>query len=243
MKKNNLISFICITFISFSSFAKQPVKKHSYSFFEDLYVGVDYGLANTEFESGFGDNLFHDTHYQVTPFLGYYFGKHFGVELGFAKGFSSDRDTTLNAGDVNLGAAVGATGSYHNKSDIDSFYMSLLFRMSPSDFGSNNKYLENLSLVAGVGYATQRVNLTRNLLNDDGEIIDTIDLKYDSSKSVARISGGLDYKIFNSFRVRGNVVWKNTSKLEPYNYNSADAFRTAKLKNTVEYNVGIVFDF
>lgn len=207
------------------------------------YIGLDFGVADTKYKAGFGDNLFARRQFFVSPFVGMWLDKYYGIEGGFEQTRTKERDTSLHSGDVNLGTVTGGIGNYgqySNKSKYRTIYLSVNGR---APLYGNSYSNQAFFLTGGIGLALVKVNLKRVMYEYNGGAItpSALFLNSDNSKIVPRLSAGMEYKLNKSFSVRTNAVFLNTSKVKPTGTVITGVVRTAKLKNSMRYSLGVTY--
>lgn len=210
---------------------------HAEHFFLKPYGGVDVGMQHFGFKKGYGDNLFKKQLPKVNIFAGIKFNEYFGVEAGYESTIVGKRESTLVAGDSNLGVTFrGQTIVYSSRTKISGGHLGLTGEYKLDKLG-----LSNLSAIGYVGLKHTNVKLARNRLKVNGSPNTSFEIVgNDSKKMLIKVSGGLQYFINNHIAVRALVGWENTSKIKPHSYTASGLFSNVQLKNSLHYSLGII---
>ena len=206
------------------------------------YLGFDFGTQYCKFQSGYGDNLFEEVLPVGNIFAGIKLNKYFGIEGGYETTTNEKRESTLFAGDQNLGLSIQdlpgfISAKYNSENKISGWHLGLTGEFPLSFIDDQN----NLSIIWYLGIKNTKVRLIRNKLEVNGVYSRYTDnLNINNKKNIARLSGGLQYLLNDHLKFRMLLNLENTSKIKPYAFNASNSIIQAKLKDVISYNMGIV---
>jgi len=198
------------------------------------YGGVDFGMQNVGFKAGYGDNVFKKHLPKGNLFAGVKFNDYVGLEGGYETTLQGKRDVRLNHPYSYLGfnSIAGEWLKIHSKTKMSGFHLGVT--------GDYPFFSNSLSLIGYVGIKKTRLKLISNIYQDANvpsqSAID--ELNQNNTKTLFRLSAGLQYFLNEHFGVRVLGSWENTSRFQP---TDKDVMFRAKLKNSVNYSVGFVF--
>lgn len=208
------------------------------------YGGVDVGMQNFGFKSGYGDNLFAKQLPVGNLFIGIKFNDYFGIEGGYETTIDKKKETTIGAGDTILGNLIYAI-------DVKNISQFNRFRVYGLHLGLTGRYPifskedhTGLSIVGYLGIKYTTVKSSRNIFKITPALGPTeaynsrINLDTDNKKNLARLAFGLEYFFYNHVGLRTLIGWENTARLKPVNNGGG---YMANLKNSYKYSIGIIF--
>lgn len=218
------------------------------------YVGIDQQVRHIQFDSGFGDNLFHKNYLQSNLFAGIKFNEFFGVEVGYEWTYRRTRSARVPEGEILLGQLVPrGLNDTVNSFKIEGFHISLLgdFQVPKHD---------KLHFTVRVGLARLKSNLIFRpigvsgievdedgdefpfaQINSDAEIAEN-SLSFTSKKVVLRVGAGIQYNLTQHVTIRGTIDWENTAKFDQLVAIKSSPLR-AGLKNSINYGIGLSWLF
>lgn len=217
------------------------------------YGGVDLGIQNIKFKSGYGDNLFKSTLPKGNFYLGLKFNECFGVEAGY--------ETTLRSSKKNV--FIYTPGKYLGvpltSNDIVGIPLDHVYtpkntiKNSGWHIGISGNYpirfktLKNpIYLLGYIGIKHNKIQLYSNLEQAQAPGLPIIPVneinKFRSVKNILRLSAGLQYFFHENFGIKILGTYEQLSKINPSvkSNQGGIALYQAKLKNSLGYSIGIV---
>ncbi|MGI9214484.1 MAG: outer membrane beta-barrel protein, partial [Gammaproteobacteria bacterium] len=132
------------------------------------YGGVDLGIQNIKFQSGYGDNLFKSTLPKGNFYLGLKFNECFGVEAGYESTLEKKKNVTIAENDLYLGTDIMSqyllnSAQTVNRIKLSGWHLGIT--------GEYKFYLYNsklpLSILGYIGIKNTKINLKSNINNFD----------------------------------------------------------------------------
>jgi len=201
------------------------------------YVGISVGVRQNGFHPMEGDNAFKSRQPVGELFIGLEeIFPNLNLEISIEKILDREKQFTLNNGDILCGYPVGSpTGSMNigTKMKFFSAGIDLIYKIKPTD-------CENFSLLFGPGIKTAKVNLSARNIDRGTEFLNSTK---GNTKTLFKFSGGYEYMVANNCGLRCLVAWENTSALQVTGFDLGGNKRTAHLKNTISYKLGMLFKF
>lgn len=212
------------------------------------YGGVDLGVQNIKFKSGYGDNLFKSALPKGNFYLGLKFNEYFGIEGGYETTLARKKDVVLTgphdhdyfgAGLESLVMIAGDIAKLSNKIKISGLHLGITGEY-PVYFNKQQKC--PLSIIGYVGIKNTKIKLSSNLYyhSADPTLQDIFYLNKDNKKYLIRLSAGLQYFMNEKVGLRLIGSWEKFSKLSPKNQGNPELLQ-AKLKNSLGYSLGLIF--
>jgi hypothetical protein len=177
------------------------------------YLGVDVGLKNTGFRSGYGDNIFKSAHKIGRAFAGIEVVPSLDVEFSVEK---------------SLGAAKKNLSATHSS------------RVQFFGIGTDliHKYTfptcQNVKLLTGIGVKQLRVKLNGSSTVGGAPLFDG-KFTLDKSRLILRGIVGVEYMFNKYVGTRTLLLVENTSRIKP-----ANGQLSTKLKDSAAISVGVV---
>lgn len=205
------------------------------------YVGLDGQLRTLQYGSNNGGNIFAKNFPQINGYVGLAFNECFAVELGYEYAFKQKRTVRLGPGDNFFGANIPEGDFLVNSSsaNIQGVHGSLVGRYPIWD-------CPNIKLLATIGMTYLRTNLSMTAVEDSFGTLEPITDRFNQSKLVARLGGGLEHMITDCIGVRGLIVWEDTSQFKRIRASTegGGTFNgVAGLRSSLNYSLGLFMIF
>jgi hypothetical protein len=232
----SLFGIICILFLAIG-----PVHAE-----RDLgYLGIDILSSTTKFKSGYGAELFNQkSAAQFNLFVGHYFSKLLGFEIGYQQDTTRKSTSTVNAGssEFNVPNFSGiATQVYATKKSLRGVNLSYVPAYN---------FSEPLSIIGVLGLTLMRVSAEMNLSLFDGTPPTPTEqnnyyVRFKKTKLVPRVGLRLQYLLSSKFGVRASYLWENTAALKPTAVRNISPAQTlqAKVKDSSSVGIGAFVKF
>lgn len=228
------------------------------------YVGVDAQMRKMHFQKHFGGNLLRHKYPQANFFGGVKFNEYLGIEGGYEVSKKQHTTKIPNQTDIIFGVRLRPVDPLvTNVQDLE--------RASSKIYGWNLNLVGLLpipciedctQLLGSVGLAHLKlrvnsaftsigsVDLTPFGLGDLNNLLtnsQAFSTRFRKTKTVLRLSGGLQHKIIDCLGIRALVSWEKTSKLHTQGKNfpvdPTDILGVVKPKNSLQYSLGIFIPF
>lgn len=204
------------------------------SFFSP-FAGIDLGYKTHKFKENLGSNVFQKDHPEGSFYVGAKLGENLGVEIGTETSVVKTSDVSLRSGDVMLGVLIQPA--------IDPIVLSSKSKFSGWHIGLVGNYpiKPRISVIGSIGIKRASVKLESDILsvnNVPANPVVTLSLK--QTKTIGRLSGGVEYSISEHVSARALATWENYAKFNLTGNTSTGGYREAKLRNAVGYYVGLV---
>lgn len=204
---------------------------------KDTHVGLDILQSHGSYESGLGSNLFTKTLVGSNIYVGHDFTENFGVNVGYHTTITGSRDSRIGPGDKSLGITMPSnmSATYKSKVKKRGVFADLVAK----------KYVDLLDahLFASVGIINMKVEMERKRLLLNGRVNAPQTTKLSKTKSVLRLNFGVLTELSDQLAAKVFVGWQNTSRIDPTGTTPAGVGVKAKLKNSVNYGLGIQYKF
>lgn len=178
------------------------------------YTGVDIGLQNLSWETGFGDYHFAES-YAVANFnAGAWLHPYIGVELGYEHTFARDHKSFYNASNVPFTGTpvLGFTGfvgtnsqSYLSDVRMGGFVASLMLRYP---------VMETTEIFGLIGANWARMHFSTMMFQDGGNAANRPVYWHSDRKAVFRVGFGVKHQIVPNLGGRIMYVYEDTTELE-----------------------------
>ncbi len=230
IKFSKLIFGIALASLSFSAAA----------FEAPAYFGADAQLGNIHFEKNYGGNILKKESPGINPFIGVKINEWTALEAGYQY-LRSTKSTTLSAGDYTLGIEVVrllAPLTFKSSMILKGPHANLLL-LSPLAAKCP------LQLFAGVGLFHAKTSIRRETLQVAG-IHTHVKRRLEASRTLFRLTAGLNYFFTEDFSIRSYVTFINTKKLHALaidGYCPCLFLPQARARNSVCYSVGLRWGF
>lgn len=205
------------------------------NFYLKPYAGIDAGYQRHTFETGFGNNLFKKQQPAANLYVGTKFNDYFGFEFGIDRSTNKKTDVSLsNPSDPVLGANLNGVMPIllESKSKFSGYHVNLV-----GNYPVNKQ--ENCSIIGGIGLKRASVRLERNITSiAGGPFVSNVSLS--QTKTIIRLSGGVQYFFNEHFGARAYATWEESSKLKPTGVTTQGSNVEARLNNSFGYYVGII---
>lgn len=199
------------------------------------YVGADIQRRHLSFPTNNGSNVFKKNARQGNVYLGTKFNNCLGLEVGYENTAKTSRNVRLVTGQFEVGGAplglafqdtYGATRLYGWHIDLMGYYP--LLSCYP------------LELVGSVGLARLKAKLISTALVDEvAPVVFNPSRNFVQKRTVARITGGLQYTFPNCMGIRATVGFENTNRFKHITAReTADPNVFATMKNSFIYSIG-----
>lgn len=213
------------------------------------YAGADAQLRQMKFPAGGPDLLFAKQAFQGNVFVGVQLNKYFGIEGGYEQTEFKKNDNFASAanGDVLFNNLhTGDTQRTSNKHRLKGFNINLL--------GYFPIVEDCTTLYAGVGLARLKAELIYKIIAIGGppetnlteQEVNQQLRSYSASKTIPRLTAGIQQMFTHNLGLRANVTWEKTSKfkkLQPKCNVPEGLDDFVSLKNSTIYGVGVFWKF
>lgn len=239
--KTNFLSLVCVPILVSATTGSALAAS---TFKATPYFGADIGMQHFGFKNGYGDNLFKKSLNKHNVFLGVKFNDTFGIEGGYETTTNKTRNSTVYAGEYVLGNYMPGGpggldyGKFTSKARIFGWHVGITANYPI-------KHSNNMAIIGYAGIKRAKVNLPVHCIAYKGYSVNLetpvgtdVNLNSDNKKYIIKLAVGSEYFLTSHFGVRALIGWENTSKLKPKNYDPL--IRTALLKNSFSYSIGIV---
>lgn len=173
-------------------------------------IGIDVGLKNQSFNSGFGDLQFRNDYPETNVYLGMKFHPFLGLEAGYQHMYRQQREQFYNIGVGVLGSSPLLAGALDQRlfiSDVwgQGWNLSLLgfWPICPRT---------KTEIMASVGLVWQKLYYSTTVISD-GLTATPLAMWESSDRSMFRLGLGIRQMITKHFGSRLQVFWEDTSKL------------------------------
>lgn len=220
----------------------------AFNFHLTPYGGIDVGIQNLKFESGYGDNLFKKHLPKGNIFVGVKFNDYFGVEGGYESTLERKKELNIYGNHSYLGTnQVNLSTDYNNysiKTKVSGWHAGITGEYPLFLRGTQKN---PLSLLGYIGIKNTKLKLQSTLNYTQfvdpmlGRVIEnqTHALNQNNKKTILRLAAGLQYFFHENFGIRILGEWEQISKIKPTNQGNPN-FYQAKLKNSINYSIGFV---
>lgn len=229
-----------------------------------FYAGADAQARYMPFQKDFGGNILNKNYPQGNFFAGFKLNNCIGIEAGYEVskkkvGNKIHAPTDLVFGTtvepVDPPAIVGIRDISHTTSRINGWNLNLVGFLPVCC----EEY--NLSLIGSVGLTHLKMKVSNRRTNtitasvfdpitgqpsSFEDILDLTNRKYNKTKTVLRLSGGIQHMLCECFGVRVMVNWENTAKLSTRGRDIESNLlqkSIVRAKNSFNYGLGVFTTF
>lgn len=209
------------------------------------YIGTDFLYSYGTFENGYGRDVFNNADVkQYNVFVGHYFSRLFGFEVGYAKNINNNSMSTI-AADSNEFGVPNFTAMSSNVYDT-----------TQSVYAYNLNYVpqwqitQNISLIAVFGFSYMKSSNTLNLvLFDDAPATpaeqNDYNVNFSTKEFIPRLGLRLQYLVTNMLGIRASYIWENTDSLTLTTTRNINPNQTlqAKITNMSALGIGAFLKF
>ncbi len=209
------------------------------------YIGIDAGLTYTKYQKDYGSEIFtHKPMAQTYGYIGYQLAPLIGVELGYAQSLAQKGSTYVPAATSQFGIAnftALAPSNYDTKQTMRGFN---LFYAPQLQVYSRVFCM----LLLGFEYITTESNLTLSYF--DGDLATDAEkaqyqLDFKAKNFIPKLGMRVQYSISPRALLHIYLSWAQTDRITMYATRSifSTQILTAKLKNTTNCGIGILYKF
>lgn len=199
-----------------------------------VYVGVNAVLKKNGFTTGYGDNTFKSKQLMANLFVGLDMLPNLNLEVNLETTMKRKRESTLSGNDVWLGNSMeGQTLTVVGDIRMSSIGLDLIYKFNPL-------CCEKFNLLFATGMKILKVDLKTYASDEPSKYVK---LKDGNVKTIFKLTSGYEYMFTNNYGMRGLISWENTSALKPIGTSKTGARFHAKLKNSINYTFGILYEF
>ena len=227
--KKIVFLILCLFFIN-SSYGANP------------YFGFEYKNLKMSFEHGYGDTNLPKFSKYVGGYYGVRFENDFLIESGIESTLSNSRVVYLNSGQLVAGTPIPGMlepAVFRNRIRIFGPYVSLI-KAHPILYFSG----KSIEFLGGVGVSFLEASATRETLSLAGVNINRI-RRMSDRKAVFRAMSGIQYLLFDNFKIRASIGWLNTSVLDLEPIDNVFSLYPPRIlfKDTYFYGIGATLEF
>jgi hypothetical protein len=224
----NIASLFLILVVPSIALATTPVNLPS------VYVGMNAGLKHNGFATGYGDNIFKNKQPTANIFVGLEIFPKLNLEASVETTMKRKHEAILSGTDMYLGESMdGETSAVKGDLKMSSIGLDLIYKLNPL-------CCEKFNLLLGAGVKILKADLKTYRSDKPNNYVK---LKEGSIKTICKLTGGYEYMFTNNYGMRGLISWENSSALKPIGTSKSGGRFHAKLKNSTNYTLGVLYKF